>query len=408
VKTDFKTATDSPDQILLYFARTPLEQISPRPTTGSIALWKDFDVVGFQYDERVPRVFAKLVTEGFLSGPVLDENRRYVDMIDMLDLVSFAVDLFGNLGMEWTDENWEKFMQQERKFVEARTMDVLEYRNNKRPRTFPVYRGASLLQALEVFANTDIHRIPVLNRNQRVVGMVTQSMVVSLLTQNVNLLGKLKDAPVSQMEPILAKELLSVREDQKAIDAFRIMSEKNVSGVAVLDDKGLLVDTLSIRDLRGIGTNASRWRRLHLTVKEYKAQARIDYPTQTPREVLNVTSTDTIHRVIELMDDGNIHRVFLVDQQAPSSASSAAAAGGDAAPRTTTGTGLKPKSVITQGDLLRFLAVQTGLQVKFEDESEPTSESGSLGAEKGRAEAMDVGTPRPRSDSTASDVEMRG
>jgi CBS domain-containing protein len=259
---------------------------------------------------------------------------------------------------------------------------------------------------MEVFAKNDKHRNTVHNRNQPVVGKVTQSMVVSLLTQNVNLLGKLKDAPVSQMEPILAKELLSVREDQKAIDAFRIMSEKNVSGVAVLDDKGLLVDTLSIRDLRGIGTNASRGRRLHLTVKEYKAQARIDYPTQTPREVLNVTSTDTIHRVIELMDDGNIHRVFLVDQQAPSSASSAAAAGGDAAPSSTTG--LKPKSVITQGDLLRFLAVQTGLQVKFEDESEPTSESGSLGAEKGRAEAMDVGTPRPRSDSTASDVEMRG
>ena len=71
--SDFKNTGNTPDQLLLYFAvrqwqvssnstfpllsrlgfvrgvqRTPLEQISPRPTTGTIHLWKDFDVVGFQ------------------------------------------------------------------------------------------------------------------------------------------------------------------------------------------------------------------------------------------------------------------------------------------------------------------------------------------------------------------------
>ena len=72
-------------------------------------------------------------------------------------------------------------------------------------------------------------------------------MVISLMTQNINLLGDLKvsvlfcvscaassslrvcggqDVKVSEMEPKLNKELLSVREDQKAIDAFRLMAEK--------------------------------------------------------------------------------------------------------------------------------------------------------------------------------------
>jgi CBS-domain-containing membrane protein len=244
------------------------------------------------------------------------------------------------------------------------------------------------------FCNTDIHRIPVLNRNQRVVGMVTQSMVVSLLTQNVSLLGTLKDAKVSEMESILAKDLLAIKEDQKAIDAFRMMADKNVSGVAVLDGNGFLVDTLSIRDLRGIGTNAARWRRLHQSVKDYKAATRQDFPTQTPREILHVVPNDTIQRVIELMDDGNIHRVFEVE-----GATTAASPGQTAK--------LKPKHVVSQGDLLRFIALKTGVQVKFEEEAPESTTAQTTAGDTGKAEAMDTGTPRPRSDSSA-DVEMRG
>jgi CBS domain-containing protein len=348
-KQDFKNTGNTPDQLLLYFARTPLEQISPRPTTGTIRLWKDFDIVGFQLNERVPRVFAKLVTEGFLSGTVLDQNKRYVDYVDMLDLVMFTVDLFTSSGTEAAEGSWTKLMANEQKFQQATISEVLEHARGKRVRATPVYRGVSLLQALEIFANTDIHRVPVLNRNHRVVGMVTQSMVISLMTQNINLLGDLKDVKVSEMEPKLNKELLSVREDQKAIDAFRLMAEKGVSGLAVVDSNGLLTDTISIRELRGIGTDATRWDRLYWSIRQFKTSARQDYPTQTPREVLYVTPQDTIQKVIQLFDDGNIHRVFEVESVS-----------GEAA-----GQKLKPKHVITQGDLLRFIVAKTRLLPEF-------------------------------------------
>jgi len=328
------------------------------------------------------------VTEGFLSGPVLDENRRYKDVIDMLDLVTFTLEQFSSLGLEWTDANWQRFMDSERKFVDATADDVLKFHNQ--PRTYPTYRGCSLLQALEIFANTNIRRIPVVSRQDRVVGMVTQSMVVSLLTQNLNLLGSLKDKRVSEMESILApqQKLLFVKEDQRAVDAFKIMSDNNVSGLPILDTNGLLVDSISIRDLRVIGTNAARWRRLHQTVKEFKEIARQEFPAQTPQAPITVTANDTVKTIIEKMDDGNIHRVFLAEP----------ANGGR----------FKCKAVISQGDLLRFIAKETGVALDFGGEEAVDEKTTGRGAATGGPEAMELGTPRARSDSTDADVDMVG
>lgn len=48
----------------------------------------------------------------------------------------------------------------------------------------------------------------------------------------------------------LCDGLLTVKDTQRAIDAFRIMAEKHVSGLAVVNNRGALVDVISARDLR--------------------------------------------------------------------------------------------------------------------------------------------------------------
>ena len=45
-------------------------------------------------DEKLPAVFKKLVTEGFLGCPVVDSEHRFVYFIDMLDLVSYVCAMF--------------------------------------------------------------------------------------------------------------------------------------------------------------------------------------------------------------------------------------------------------------------------------------------------------------------------
>lgn len=53
-------------------------------------------------------------------------------------------------------------------------------------------KGFSLLHAMEVMAREGVHRVVVLDERDQVIGISTQSMIISLISQNVNLLGTAK------------------------------------------------------------------------------------------------------------------------------------------------------------------------------------------------------------------------
>jgi len=166
-------------------------------------------------------------------------------------------------------------------------------------------------------------------------------MIVSLLSQAMPTLSPVKDTHIAKMHDSLSKDVFAIREDAKAIDGFKLMVAKHVRGIGIVDESGLLVDTLSVRDLRGIGTNAAKFRRLFDTAKLFKERVRSDFPQQTPAAPLVVSEEDTLETVIRLMDDGNIHRVFEVESS-----------GGKPG---------KPVHVISQVDVIRFALKASGV-----------------------------------------------
>jgi len=329
------------NNLLLYFARFPLDQLSPRSTTGTIRLWKSGNAVTVRDDERVSRAFFKLVTEGFLSAPVLDERGRYVGMIDLLDLTGLVARLFEQQQIEPSQEQWNTWFEKEKTFWDTRVRDIMKQSGREPDR--PVFRGFSVLQAMEIFARTGVHRVPVLDEYQNVVGICTQSMIISLLSQGLEMMGAIRNRPVRDMHQQLPEQVYLVGQDEKAINAFRIMIDKRVHGVAVVDKtQGLLVDNISVRDLRGVGTNVSKFKRLFEPVTTFKQLVRQEYEQQTPPKPITVTENDTLERVIQLMDDGNIHRVYEVqdNQQA------------------------KPLHVISQVDVIRYVLRCAGVPVQ--------------------------------------------
>jgi len=53
-----------------------------------------------------------------------------------------------------------------------------------------------------------------------------------------------------------------------------------------------------------------------LSVFEFKAHCRLQFPLQTPLKPIFVEKTHTLRDVIRAMDDGNLHRVFVVSKHA--------------------------------------------------------------------------------------------
>lgn len=340
------------DGFLTWICRYPVERNHPRPTTGTIAVKKSGDAVVCASDDKVVDVLQKLIVEGFLAMPVISaSDKRLISYIDLLDIVWWALYSFGawrtdvskekqsKEGILESKEHFTSFLSLER-FRNATVADVIG-RSGFGTRNQPhhVYKGFSLFHCFETMARISAHRMAICNAERKVIGIVTQSMVISLLDQHLDRLGTLAtNHNIGEMKAGLMEELLLVQETDLALSAFKLMVQQNVNGLAVVNDKGVLVDTISVRDLRGMGAKADDWTALWLSVREYKEMCRQRFNLQTPHKPITCTKDDTLETIIKKMDDGNIHRVFLCEDNGV------------------------PTHCISQRDVLRFILHLAGLK----------------------------------------------
>jgi len=321
---------------LVRLARCDVASRRPRNTTGQVFLWKEGNVVVVRRNETLDRVFKKLTTENFLAAPVVDDtiSSQYCGVIDLLDLVVYTTEV---LFSGETSPAWIDFWQRSNKFKETQVHEVMKHvrarggaaaaaGSGSGGGAIDIYHalgdGYSLLHAFETLARTGCHRVPVVNNLNRIVGIYTESMAVSDIRQSLHHFGALGELKVKDM--VQSDCLFTIKESDRAIDAFRKMSELGVSGLPIVDADGILTGSISIRDLRGCGTSGEHFSRLFWTVADYKAESRRTYTQQAPpthwttqslpRNARYVTPNDTFNDVVRAFNDGNLHRVFVVSQ----------------------------------------------------------------------------------------------
>lgn len=116
------------------------------------------------------------------------------------------------------------------------------------------------------------------------------------------------------MCPSFFKPVLQVMPDTKAIDAFETMINNNIQGVAVADENGKLVGNLSLRDLKAIGSDASRFWRLQQTVQHFLEKLYHERAAATGvrhRHALYVLPDATIEEVIVAFKTHSVHRLYI-------------------------------------------------------------------------------------------------
>ena len=111
--------------------------------------------------------------------------------------------------------------------------------------------------------------------------------------------------PVSNMIQFLAPHrLVKVDEDVVTAQAFHVFVHERVTGGAVVNKDGVLVDVLSSRDLRGIGRRGQDFEMLWSIVREFKEHVRKQFPDKTPASVNYVTQDEKMVDVLSKMNDG--------------------------------------------------------------------------------------------------------
>jgi len=215
-------------------------------------------------------------------------------MVDLRDLVAFVLSLHKEKGpVLFTVEKIADFSGMN-KFV-------------------PISPEASLYDALKIFVDKGVHRMPVMEKEDRVSNILSQWDIVSWLNENVSLLGDDGKKTVGQLQKELGgicgirNLLLFIREDEPVQKAFEFMNTYNVHGVPVLDLDEKIVGNISVSDIK----NIMKWdiEAFNATVKEYFEKL---CPERIP--LVACTLDSTLSEILSQLTGAKVHRIYVVDK----------------------------------------------------------------------------------------------
>jgi CBS domain-containing protein len=269
------------------------------------ALLTASQIIEIPSTDSVPDAFKKLIEAEILSAPVFDaESKQYTGFLDLRDLVSWAVFLFD----EQADDESLDIINAGPRFFKHFSDGINVKYLSRRNMFKSVRQGAPLLDVAKQM-RLGVKRVPVLNAEGRVSGIVSQSALNRFLYENTKAL--MGDTSISLSTLTIGQHpVLSASFSTPAIEVFRLMDNKHISGVAVVDGSGVITANTSSRDLKLFLRNPRRGI-LSLPVAEFLSQLR-QAGTDTAA-VVTCHDTETLAQAMGKIASTNVHRIYVLD-----------------------------------------------------------------------------------------------
>jgi len=308
--------------ILFHFTRTFVDELvpeAPRPAGQSgKSYWHG--IVSVSNEDSVRVAFEKLVKNNILSAPVRaglhEENQNtYTGFVDMLDLVDFVVKKIhiGSQELATVEEVQTRLNELQETLNHSTVKDLLVSPSHRSTLScYPVPDGVTIFSVFDMLAWSGSYRLPVLNSSKKVVNVITQSMLMKYIFENIQLVPQhVREKPVREF--VDNATVVTLHESKRAIHACQLMCEKGVNGIAIVNDEGQIVDSFSVKDLRGVGLEAQQIWRLFMPVLIYKKKQVDLFPHAVPSILVQATLDDPFEKVLQLFVGNRTHRVWVVD-----------------------------------------------------------------------------------------------
>lgn len=293
------------DQFLLVLAKTRIEQLIP-------AMGK---IIVTRRQELLPVVLRSMVENDILSLVVLTKADKFHGFVELFDILRWLCSSFKDLPIDQIPD-FQQISSLEPLFDNAKVSEVILNPRRRVDPYHPIQRGYSLFAAWETLSLSGMHRVPVVGADFTIWDLITHSMLVDFLWQNIEKIGNLAERPVGTVFASLPRTVQSVLTTTRGIQALRLLIDKDVNGLAVVDHDGRLVDHFSDRDLRVVLKEKTFARHFSIlwekNVCEIKALLRAQSP-RTPQRLFYASPTDTFSSVVEKMAINHIHRLFMVE-----------------------------------------------------------------------------------------------
>jgi len=303
-----------------------------------LELDRHFQLEFVEEDDTVLTVLQKMKSKNISSLPVRDKaTRKFVGIIDVLDIVTFCCTKYATINTN----AWESYQQME-SFAKTKCSYILNISGRNDWRVMSENRP--LADLITILSTPHIHRVGIIDKNHDIVGLVSQSKIIQFFWRHREQLDTNIQAILSSKVELWVhvhnQQLLTISQDAMVYDAFQIIWEQEVSGLAVVDNEGRLVANISASDIKRCRFYPIIGQMIKDLYQPISAFLRIPQPGEDLKKKHHVPyyvhRHDPMEKVFEMIVSLGVHRLFVVDSK------------------------MKPVAVISLSDLLkRILTVET-------------------------------------------------
>jgi len=247
--------------------------------------------------------FEKLLQNNILSAPVYDEvSKKYVGFLDVRDLVSYTVFAFDN-------HNTAAYVAPGPIYttiVDNVTVTYLARRNSFRS----VHTSATLYDVAELLA-ASVHRVPIVDSKGNIVSIISQSTLIQLFNKHLEEVLQSETNVNLQEIAVGTSPVISVTKDTSTVDTFRKMDAFNKAALAVVDEEGKLIGSISAKDLKLFIESSCSYDILKLPIMIFLNQIRSQQINiRSPSVSCNLG--ETLANVIGKLAATGVHRIYIV------------------------------------------------------------------------------------------------
>ncbi|XP_013133956.1 PREDICTED: 5'-AMP-activated protein kinase subunit gamma-2-like [Papilio polytes] len=260
---------------------------------------KSAKVIIFDTQFSVKKTFLTLVSHGIRSAPLWDANKKMlVGMITVTDFIRILLHLDSeNLSMEdlerHTLHNWKKILRPTRKPLCA------------------VGPDQSLHEAINLLTKNRVHRLLMIDPfTGDVLYILSHKRILRFLFVYLNGFPELTFFQRTLLDLKIGTydEILSVTENTSIKEAFKLLLEKDVSALAILDDNGTLIDVYAKYEVLNL-VSEKLYLNLSLTIGEVRNKKK-----DWEEKLQKCRSSITLYEALEVIVRTESHRLLLVNK----------------------------------------------------------------------------------------------
>jgi CBS domain-containing protein len=276
-------------------------------------------IISIQYNETIPQVLEKIFSNKILSAPIVDKKSNVIGCVGIIDIVLFSLNVCQSgqevvkfLGLPLVDaefvnfDNIKNYLAEEDSLTGALIGDSAHFLSN--------FSHQNLLQVLPpevsfkeiVTTLSKVHRVAI-EKDGHLLNYISQSEIVRFLKEK-KAYEHVSEKSIKELH-LGNTDVVHIKDTQRVVEAYKLMIENKVSGVAVVNEQKQLVGQISAQDIKCVSSSGDLIIRLYDPFPTYK---QFQTEKNVTQKTIAVTLDATLSNVLDTLVNNRLHRVFVI------------------------------------------------------------------------------------------------